>query len=102
VQPPRKTLPWIRELISERADFERESEHARSTVADISRDGFMEKPQFRALIAEWRGLPAGFALFFSCYSSWQVPAGTLRTSLSVQLTATRSRHGTSLSRCPHR
>jgi len=61
----------VRELVSELADFEKESDQVRTTLADISRDGFAESPQFRALIAEWHGQPAGFALFFSYYSSWR-------------------------------
>jgi GNAT superfamily N-acetyltransferase len=71
----------IRELISELADYERESEQVRSAVADISRDGFMENPQFRALMAEWRGQPAGFVCFSA---TGRVPAFTFRTSLPVR------------------
>jgi GNAT superfamily N-acetyltransferase len=32
-------------------------------------DGFGARPKFRVLIAEVAGLPAGYALFFDCYSS---------------------------------
>ncbi len=61
----------IRRLISELAEYVKEPDQVRTTEADISRDGFGANPQFRALIAEWRGQPAGFALFFSCYSTWR-------------------------------
>jgi GNAT superfamily N-acetyltransferase len=61
----------IRELIAELAYFEREQEQVRTTEADILRDGFGDDPQFRAFIAEWRGEPAGFALFFDHYSTWR-------------------------------
>src|ERR1700687_747979 len=60
----------VRRLIWERADFEKEPDEVRTTEADIARDGFGANPQFRALIAEWHGQPAGFALFFGYYSTW--------------------------------
>jgi GNAT superfamily N-acetyltransferase len=61
----------IRTLISELADFENEPDQVLTTAADIAHDGFGEHPQFRALIAEWNGQPAGFAVFFSYYSTWR-------------------------------
>jgi GNAT superfamily N-acetyltransferase len=61
----------IRQLIWELADFEKEPDEVRTTEADIARDGFGANPQFRALIAEWDGQPAGLALFFSYYSTWR-------------------------------
>jgi diamine N-acetyltransferase len=61
----------IGRLISELADFEKKADQVRTTPADIARDGFGANPRFRALIAEWRGQPAGFALFFSYYSTWR-------------------------------
>jgi GNAT superfamily N-acetyltransferase len=64
-------VPTIRELIYELARYEGLSEHVRTTEADISRDGFSSHPEFRALLAEWDGVNAGFALFFNHYSSWR-------------------------------
>ncbi|MGB7332527.1 MAG: GNAT family N-acetyltransferase [Terriglobales bacterium] len=61
----------IRRLIWELADFEKSPDQVLTTEADIARDGFGANPQFRALIAEWHGQPAGFALFFSYYSTWR-------------------------------
>jgi GNAT superfamily N-acetyltransferase len=63
----------IRQLIWELADFEREPDEVHTTEADIARDGFGPSPQFRALIAEWQGQPAGYALFFPYYSTWRGP-----------------------------
>jgi GNAT superfamily N-acetyltransferase len=57
-------------LIWELADFEKAPEQVRTTAADIARDGFGASPQFRALIAEWKDEPAGFALFCNYYSTW--------------------------------
>jgi len=61
----------LRTMIWELADFEREREEVLTTEADIARDGFGANPQFQALIAEWHGQPAGYALFFSYYSTWR-------------------------------
>ena len=40
---------------------------------DLARDGFGENPRFRALIAEWSGQVAGYALYFDYYSTWAGP-----------------------------
>jgi len=63
----------LRRLIWELADYEKQPDQVRTTEADIARDGFGADPQFRAVIAEWLGQPAGFALFFSYYSTWRGP-----------------------------
>jgi len=60
----------LRTLIRELAEFEHELELCMNEEADLSRDGFGENPKFRALIAEWDGQPAGYALFFGYYSTW--------------------------------
>jgi len=41
------------------------------TEVDLVRDGFGPQPKFRALIAEWEGQAAGYALFFGFYSTWE-------------------------------
>jgi GNAT superfamily N-acetyltransferase len=61
----------IRRLISELADYENEPNQVRTTEADIARDGFGANPQFRTFIADWHEQAAGFALFFSHYSTWR-------------------------------
>ena len=60
----------LRRLIWELADYEKQPEQVRITEADLARDGFGATPQFRAVIAEWDGQPAGYALFFGYYSTW--------------------------------
>jgi len=59
-------LTMIREL----AAFERELDLCVIEEADLVRDGFGENPRFCALIAEWDGQPAGYALWFNYYSTW--------------------------------
>ena len=75
-------LRFIREL----AEYEREPDAVTATEADLLRDGFSLAPdgvtplsasqpiRFRALIAELTNEehagPAGFALFFTSYSTW--------------------------------
>lgn len=61
----------LRRLIWELAEYEKAADQVRTTEADIARDGFGANPQFRAVIAEWQGQPAGYALFFSFYSTWR-------------------------------
>jgi GNAT superfamily N-acetyltransferase len=60
----------LRTLIRELAEFERELERVTIEETDLARDGFGPNPKFRALIAEWDGQPAGYALFFGYYSTW--------------------------------
>jgi GNAT superfamily N-acetyltransferase len=60
-------LQFIREL----AEYEREPQAVTASEADLVRDGFGPSPKFRVVIAEWDGQPAGFALFFHNYSTWQ-------------------------------
>lgn len=76
-------LRFIREL----ATYEREPEAVVATEADLLRDGFglatdgatplgfasgtaAPPPRFHAVIAEWEGVAAGFALYFASYSTW--------------------------------
>jgi GNAT superfamily N-acetyltransferase len=60
----------LRTMIRELAEFERELDLVTIREEDLLRDGFGENPRFRALIAEWSGQPAGYALFFDYYSTW--------------------------------
>lgn len=61
----------LRQLIWELADYERAPDEVHTTAADLARDGFGEIQHFRALIAEWEGQPAGYAVFFDYYSTWR-------------------------------
>ncbi|MFZ0953818.1 MAG: GNAT family N-acetyltransferase [Candidatus Sulfotelmatobacter sp.] len=60
----------LRTLIRELAEFEHELHFCVIETTDLVRDGFGASPSFRALIADWDGQPAGYALFFGHYSTW--------------------------------
>ena len=63
-------VPLLRRLIQELAEYESESQAVLITEEELSSDGFGPHPKFRAIIAEWDGQPAGYAVFFTSYSTW--------------------------------
>lgn len=69
-------------LIHELAEFEHLP--VAVTKADLLRDGFSESPKFRALVAEWDGQPAGYALFFDYYSTFEGRGGLFLEDLYVR------------------
>ncbi len=77
-------IPLILEFIRELAEYERAPEAAVATPADLRRDGFSGEPRFYVEIAEWDGQPAGFALWFFNYSTWQGKAGLYLEDLFVR------------------
>jgi GNAT superfamily N-acetyltransferase len=64
-------VPTILRFIRELALYEREPSAVLATEADLLRDGFGPTPRFTALIAEIDQTPAGFALYFTSYSTWR-------------------------------
>ncbi len=60
----------LRAMIRELAEFEHQLDFVTIQEVDLARDGFGENPRFRALIAEWDGQAAGYAVFFGYYSTW--------------------------------
>ena len=57
-------------LIRELAEFERQLEHVVITSDDLVRDAFGTDSRVHALIAEWDGHTAGYAMYFFTYSTW--------------------------------
>jgi GNAT superfamily N-acetyltransferase len=76
--------PLLNTLIHELADYEHLASEACVTEEDIARDGFGPNPKFRAVIAEWEGQVAGYALFFEFYSSFQGRAGLFLDDIFVR------------------
>jgi GNAT superfamily N-acetyltransferase len=62
------TLLWA--MIRELAEFEHELHLVTITKEDLMLDGFGSNPRFRALVAEWDGQAAAYALFFDFYTTW--------------------------------
>ena len=64
-------VPLMLRFIHELAEYEREPAAVLATEADLLRDGFGPTPRFRCVMAEVDGVAAGFALFFTSYSTWR-------------------------------
>ncbi len=75
-------MPVLSMLIHELAAFEHLP--VAVTEADLLRDGFCEPPKFRALVAEWDGQPAAYALFFGYYSTFEGRRGLFLEDLYVR------------------
>src|SRR5690606_1861749 len=71
---------FIREL----ADYEKLLHEVKITKADIERDLFGAEPKVFCEIAEWDGVPVGFALWFYTYSTFQGRHGIWLEDLYVQ------------------
>jgi len=76
----------LRDFIRELADYERGLDQVSISETDIVRDGFGPQQKFRAVIAEWDGEPAGYALFFEVYSTWRGRAALYLEDLFVRPT----------------
>src|SRR5579862_384954 len=61
----------LRAMIRELAEYEHELDLVTVEEGDLARDGFGSDPHFRAIIAEWDEQPAGYALVFGYYSTWE-------------------------------
>ena len=67
----RDEVPALLALIRGLAAYENKPHAVLATEQDLFRDAFGEQPKFRALIAEWKDEPAGYASFFHFYSTYQ-------------------------------
>src|ERR1039458_1413403 len=76
--------PLLSTLIHELAEYDRLGHEASVTEEDLIRDGFGPRPKFRVILAEWDGEPAGYALFFEFYSTFQGRAGLFLDDLYVR------------------
>ena len=88
--------PLLTRLIHELAEFERLGHETAITEEDVLRDGFGERPRFRALIAEWDNEVAGYALFFDFYSSFQGRPGLFLEDIFVRANFRQHGIGTNL------
>jgi len=74
----------IREFIQELADFEHLSHEVVATEALLRQFLFGERPIAEAVIAEYDGTPAGFALFFHTFSTFLARPGLYLEDLFVR------------------
>jgi GNAT superfamily N-acetyltransferase len=74
----------LKTLIHELAKYEHLDHETIITEEDVLRDGFGAHAKFRALIAEWDGQPAGYALFFEFYSTFQGRPGLFLEDIFVR------------------
>jgi len=75
--------PLILQYIRVLAEYEREPEAAVATEADILTYAFSEHPLVKVTLAEWNGQPAGFALWFLNFSTWEGKPGIYLEDLFV-------------------
>jgi GNAT superfamily N-acetyltransferase len=80
----REDVPTILQLIRDLAEYERDPQAAVATADDIVRDVFGDPPACHVVMADWDGQPAGFALFFYNYSTWQGRRGLYLEDLFVR------------------
>lgn len=79
-----KDAQLIVSFINALADYEKATpEQVKVTVEDIQKHGFGAHRVFYCLIAEWEGYPAGFALYFLNYSTWEGKPGIYLEDLFV-------------------
>jgi GNAT superfamily N-acetyltransferase len=66
-------VPLLKQMIVEFATFERLADEVTVAEQTLARDGFGPRARYRVLLPEWDGKPAGYALFYVFYSSFQGP-----------------------------
>lgn len=76
-------IPQILQFIRDLAEYEREPQAAVATAADIQKYAFSEHPLVHVTLAEWEGRPAGFALWFLNFSTWEGKPGIYLEDLFV-------------------
>ena len=76
--------PLIVEFVRDLAEYERLLHEVEMTEADVRRDIFGENPRAFCEIAEHKGRPVGFALWFYNYSTFRGRAGIYLEDLFVK------------------
>ena len=67
----RDDVPLILRFVADLAEYERLSHEAEATEADLDRELFGPAPKVFCQIAEYDGAPAGFALWYYTFSTFQ-------------------------------
>ncbi len=74
----------IASLVRELAEYEKLLDDARATPQDFLRELESPNPVIHVLIAEWNGVPAGFALYFFNFSTFVGRPGLYLEDLFVR------------------
>lgn len=85
IRPARRAdCPLILELISELAEYEKLAHEVVATATRLEETLFGSQPAAEVLIADWHDQPAGFALFFTSYSTFLAKPGIYLEDLYVR------------------
>lgn len=74
----------ILEFITELAEYEKLAHQVTASRKDIEEKLFGDRPAAEVMIAEWNGAPAGFALYFTNYSTFLSRPGIYLEDLFVR------------------
>lgn len=77
-------VPLILRFIRELAEYEKEPNAVVATEDDLQRWLFSEQALVKVTIAEWNGEPAGHAIWFLNFSSWEGKPGIYLEDLYVR------------------
>lgn len=91
-------VPVLFEMIVALAVYEREPDGVTGTPAMLTEALFGERPAAEAVIAEFGGAVAGFALFHGSFSTWEMTPGLWLEDLFVNETHRRLGVGEALLR----
>jgi GNAT superfamily N-acetyltransferase len=80
----RADAPVIASLVRELAEYEKLLDEAKATPQDFLRELESPNPVIHVLIAEWDGVPAGFALYFFNFSTFVGRPGLYLEDLFVR------------------
>jgi GNAT superfamily N-acetyltransferase len=76
-------VPLLFSLVMALAEYERAPEQVTGTEAMLAEALFGERPAAEGVVAELDGAPAGFALFYTTFSTWQCRPGLWLEDLFV-------------------
>jgi GNAT superfamily N-acetyltransferase len=79
-----KDVPLMLEYVRELAEYERAGEKVVARAEDLERHLFGERPLAFAVMAEWGEAPAGWAIWFYNFSTWEGRPGLYLEDLFVR------------------
>jgi GNAT superfamily N-acetyltransferase len=77
-------VPLVLKFIRDLAEYEKLSHTVVATEEAVRSTLFGPKPYAEVILAEWKGAPAGFALFFHNYSTFLAKPGLYLEDLFVE------------------